>query len=140
AWQLTVLDATFDGQKSAAIREHEAQLTLVNVTMRNVPVGIEIDRGYGDWLWGKDVRFERVRDAGIVISNENNLYTQIGFDNALAGDAPVFARFRDSGRMIDGKGRTYRVGSFSYGLSAPGLGQLGHMATNIDMTAIGSLP
>ncbi|HEY6925039.1 MAG TPA: glycoside hydrolase family 55 protein, partial [Steroidobacteraceae bacterium] len=54
AWQFTLVDSTFDGQRSAAIREHEAQLTLVNVVMRDVPVGIEIDRGYGDWLWGKD--------------------------------------------------------------------------------------
>ena len=57
-------------------------LTLVNVTMRDMPVGIDIDRGYGDWLWGKDVRFENVRQAAVVISNENNVYTQIGFENA----------------------------------------------------------
>jgi Pectate lyase superfamily protein len=140
AWQFTVVDSTFEGQKSAAIREHEAQLTLVNVTMRNVPVGIEIDRGYGDWFWGKDVRFDHVRQAGIVISNENNVYTQVGFENALASDTPVFARFRDSGHTVDGKGRTYRVGSFSYGLTVPGLGQLGHFATSADIAAINSLP
>src|SRR6186713_406532 len=64
AWQFTVIDSTFDGQKNAAIREHEANLTLVNVTMRDVPVGIDIDRGYSDWFWGKDVRFENVRQAG----------------------------------------------------------------------------
>src|SRR6266702_453836 len=48
AWQFTVIDSTFECQKKAAIREHEAGLTLVNVTMRDVPVGIDIDRGYGD--------------------------------------------------------------------------------------------
>src|SRR5688572_3187786 len=46
AWQFTVIDSTFEGQRSAAIREHEAGLTLVNIVMRDVPVGIEIDRGY----------------------------------------------------------------------------------------------
>jgi hypothetical protein len=140
AWQFTVVDATFDGQTSAAIREHEAGLTLVNVVMRDVPVGIDIDRGYGDWLWGKDVRFEHVRQAAVVISNENNLYTQIGFDNALASDTPVFARFRDSGRTVSGKGRNYRVSAFSHGLVVPGLGQLGHIATSAEITAIGALP
>jgi hypothetical protein len=60
AWQFTLLDSSFDGQRDAAIREHEAGLTLVNTEIRNTPVGVEIDRGYGDWLWGKDVRFENV--------------------------------------------------------------------------------
>jgi len=140
AWQFTVIDSTFDGQKSAAIREHEADLTLVNVAMRDVPVGIDIDRGYSDSFWGKDVRFERVRQAGIVISNENSVFTQIGFDNALARDTPVFARFRDSGRTVDGKGAAYRVSAFSHGLVVPAPGQLGHIATTTDMAAISSLP
>ncbi|HEU4627920.1 MAG TPA: glycosyl hydrolase family 28-related protein [Steroidobacteraceae bacterium] len=140
AWQFTVVDATFEGQRSAAIREHEAGLTLVNVVMRNVPVGIEVDRGYGDWLWGKDVRFERVRQAAVIISNENNVYTQIGFDNALATETPVFARFRDSGRTIEGKGRSYRVKAFSHGLTVPAVGQMGHIDTEADMVAINRLP
>jgi hypothetical protein len=140
AWPFTVIDSTFEGQKSAAIREHEAQLTLVNVVMRDVPVGIEINRGYGDWLWGKDVRFERVRQAAVVISNENNVYTQIGFENALASDTPVFAKFRDSGRTVAGKGRIYRVKDFSHGLKVPALGQLGQIATDADLETIGKLP
>jgi Pectate lyase superfamily protein len=140
AWQFTVIDSSFEGQKSAAIREHEAGLTLVNVAMRDVPVGIEIDRGYGDSLWGKDLRFENIRQAAVVISNENNVYTQIGFDNALARDTPVFVRFRNSGRTVSGKGQTYRVSSFSHGLTVPGVGQLGHLATSADLVSSSALP
>ena len=140
AWPFTVVDATFEGQTSAAIREHEAGLTLVNVTMRDTPVGIDIDKGYGDWLWGKDVRFEKVRQAAVVISNENNVYTQVGFDNAIASDTPVFAKFRDSGRTVPGKGRTYRVTAFSHGLAVPALGQLGKIATEANVEAISKLP
>jgi sugar lactone lactonase YvrE len=139
-WQFTVIDSTFDGQRGAAIREHEAGLTLVNVTMRDLPVGIDIDRGYGDRFWGKDVRFERVSQAAIVVSNENTVSTQIGFDNALASDTPVFARFRDSGRTVAGKGRTYRVTDFSYGLAVPGIGKMGRFATRINMTALTAMP
>src|SRR6201991_300332 len=140
AWQFTVIDSTFDGQKSAAIREHEAQLTLVNVTMRDTPVGIDIDRGYGDSMFGKDVRFENVRQAAVVISNENNVFTQIGFANAVARNTPVFAKFRDSGQTVKGKGATYHVSSFSYGLTVPAVGQLGHFETQADLESIGTLP
>ena len=31
AWQFTLIDSQFEGQREAAIREHEASLTLVNV-------------------------------------------------------------------------------------------------------------
>lgn len=122
AWQFTLIDSSFDGQRDAAIREHEARLTMINVVIRNTPVGIDIDRGYSDSLWGKNVRFENVSRAAVVISNENRVFTQVGFDNALAADTPVFARFRDSGRTVPGKGRAYRVAAFGYGLTVPALG------------------
>ncbi|MBO9499533.1 MAG: SMP-30/gluconolactonase/LRE family protein [Novosphingobium sp.] len=140
AWQFTLIDSSFDGQRDAAIREHEVDLTLVNVSIRDVPVGIEIDRGYSDSLWGKDVRFQNVRQAGVLISQENNVFTQIGFDNAVAANTPVFARFRESGRTIAGKGRAYRVGAFSYGLAVPGLGRMGEYRTDADVTGLPGLP
>lgn len=140
AWQFTMIDSTFDGQRDAAIREHEVDLTLVNVTIRNTPVGIEIDRGYSDSLWGKNVRFENVSKAGVVISNEENVFTQVGFDNAVASNTPVFARFRDSGRTVEGKGKTYRVGAFSYGLTLAGLGRTGAYETRADIAPLKALP
>ncbi|WP_165187171.1 glycosyl hydrolase family 28-related protein [Caulobacter soli] len=140
AWGFVLLDSTFEGQRDAAIREHEAGLTLVNVAMRDTPVGIEIDRGYGDWLWGKDVRFENVSKAAVVISNENNVYTQVGFENAVASNTPVFARFRDSGKTEPGRGRAYRVATFNHGLTLPGLGQMGVYKTDMKAEAIPGLP
>jgi hypothetical protein len=140
AWQFTLLDASFTGQRDAAIREHEVDLTLVNVAFSDTPVGIEIDRGYSDSLWGKDVRFERVSHAGVVISNEERVFTQVGFENALAADTPVFARFRDSGRTVDGSAGAYRVASFSYGLAVPELGQMGEYATDADIQPLPALP
>ncbi|MCX8476234.1 MAG: glycosyl hydrolase family 28-related protein [Sphingomonas sp.] len=140
AWPFALVDSTFEGQRDAAIREHEAGLTLVNVAFRNVPVGIEIDRGYGDWLWGQDLRFENVSKAGVVISNENSVYTQIGFQNLVANHTPVFARFRDSGKIVKGAGATYRVTSFTHGLTLPGLGRMGEFRTDMQASRIAGLP
>jgi hypothetical protein len=130
AWQFTLLDSTFDGQRDAAIREHEAALTLGNTEIRNTPVGIEIDRGYGDWLWGADVRFENVSKAALIISNENNVQTQVGFERVSADNVPVFAHFRDSGKQLAGKGRRYQVSQFNHGLKLDGPGQPGRFDTN----------
>ena len=140
AWPFALVDATFEGQRDAAIREHEAGLTLLNVAFRNVPVGIEIDRGYGDWLWGQDVRFENVSKAGVIISNERNVYTQVGFQNVLAANTPTFARFRESGRTVAGQGKAYKVSSFTHGLTLPGLGRIGDYKTDMQAQPIDSLP
>jgi len=140
AWQFTLIDSSFDGQRDAAIREHQVQLTLVNTSIRNTPVGIEIDQGYNDWLWGKDVRFENVSKGGVIISNEDSAFTQVGFDNALAHNVPVFARFRDSGKTVAAPAAAYRVSEFNYGLFVPGLGQMGHLATNMKATPLKTLP
>jgi hypothetical protein len=140
AWQYTLIDSRFEGQREAAIREHEVDLTLVNVTIKDTPTGIDIDKGYSDSLWGKDVRFERVSNAAVVISNENSPFTQIGFDNALASGVPVFARFRDSGKTVKGPAATYRVSEFNYGLKINNLGEMGQFATNFQAKPLAQLP
>jgi hypothetical protein len=140
AWQFTLIDSDFDGQRDAAIREHEVDLTLVNVAFRNAPVGIEIDRGYSDSLWGKDVRFENIAQAGVIVSAENSVFTQIGFDNAVATNTPTFVRFRDSGKTVAGAGANYRVSDFSYGLKLAGLGTTGDYATDVAMAPLARLP
>ena len=136
AWQFTLLDSTFDGQRDAAIREHEAALTLANTEIRNTPVGIEIDRGYGDWLWGQDLRLENVSKAGVVISNENNVYTQVGFERVSARKVPTFARFRDSGKTLPGSGSDYRVGEFTHGLKVAQAGLPGAFDTRFVTAAL----
>jgi len=140
AWQFTLLDSSFEGQRDAAIREHEAGLTLVNTEIRNTPVGIEIDRGYGDWLWGRDVRFENVPKAALVVSNEDNVYTQVGFEGATAKNVPTFVRFRDSGKRLPGNGKSYRVDAFNYGLTLQDMGTPGKFATNYKTSALSSTP
>ena len=140
AWQYTLMDATFDGQRDAAIREHEAGLTLANTSIRNTPVGIEIDRGYGDWLWGSDVRFENVSKAALVISNEDNVYTQVGFQNAVARNVPTFVRYRDSGKTVAGVGASYMVTDFSYGLVVPGLSSPGRFGSSMRAELLQQLP
>ena len=134
AWQFTLIDSTFDGQRDAAIREHEADITLVHTDIRNTPVGIEIDKGYSDSLWGKDVHFENVSKAAVIISNETSAFTQVGFDHATAHNVPVFARFRDSGKTIPGKGPAYAVSRFTHGWNVPALGAMASLATDIQMT------
>jgi hypothetical protein len=139
-WQFTLLDSVFEGQRDAAIREHMAGLTLIRDTFRNVPIAIDIDPTYSDQLWVKDSRFEHVSKAVVVISNEKNATTEIGFAQAICADVPVFARFRESGKTQAGAGAIYEVRNFSYGLFVPSLGVLGHLDTRFDAAPLTAMP
>ena len=139
AWSYTLVDSTFEGQRDAGIREHEAGLTMLNVSFRNVPVGVEIDEGYGDWLFGEDVRFENVSEAAVIVSNEENAFTQVTFLDTHANNTPVFARFRDSGRTVGREG-SYEVDEFTYGRTLSGLGEFGPFETRFTASAASGAP
>jgi sugar lactone lactonase YvrE len=132
AWQFTLIDSTFEGQRESAIREHEAGLTLIRDAFRDVPKAIDIDDGYPDQLWAKDCRFEQIAKAVVTISKEDSPLTEIGFENALLRNAPTFARLRDSGKTIPGKGAIYQVRNFNYGLIVPGEWSMGAMGMQYD--------
>ena len=140
AWQFTLLDSTFDGQRESAIRGHEAQFTLVGDSIRRVPTAIDIDAGYPDELWVKDCTFSDIPKAAVVISKEQSPLTQIGFENAVLRDVPVFARFRESGRTVAAKGVIYGVRSFNYGLIVSGLGEMGAMGMRYDASEMSAMP
>ncbi len=135
AWPFTLIDSTFEGQREAAIREHEAGLTLIRDTFRNVPKAMDVDEGYPDQLWVKDSRFENIADAAVVISLERSPFTEVGFENARLNRVPTFARFRSSGKTVAGKGDRYIVREYNYGLILPGEGQMGQMAERYDAWA-----
>lgn len=140
AWQFTLIDSSFDGQSEAAIREHEAGLTLIRDHFRNVPKAIDIDEGYPDQLWVKDSRFENIRGPVVTISLEKSPLTEIGFENAVLSNAPVFAQLRESGKTVPAKAPLYLVKSFTYGLIVPGEGRMGSIGIQYDAAALASLP
>ena len=140
AWQFTLIDSTFDGQREAAIRENEAGLTLVHDEFRNVPTAISIDPRYSDQLWVKDARFENISGPAILIGNENSRMTQINLEGIVCRQVPVFAKFRESGRQLAGVGEIYQVKVLSHGLTLPALGASGEIKTRYDAAALKTLP
>jgi hypothetical protein len=139
-WPFTLVDSTFEGQRDAAIREHMAMLTVIRSTFRDVPVAIEIDDQYSDQLWIQDSRFERVSRAAVLISNERNAQTQVGVQNAVCTEVPVFVRWRESGRTQTAPASTYRVQAFNYGLFVPPDGATGRFDTRFVAAPLAAVP
>ena len=139
AWQFTLLDSTFEGQRESAIREHEAGLTLIRDSFRNIPTAIDLDAGYPDQLWVKDSRFENVPGPVVTISLEQSPLTEVGFENAILINAPLFAKMRESGKTVAGKGTSYKVNAFNYGLIIPLEGQMGKVGLQYDAVPLASM-
>jgi len=139
-WQSTLLDSTFEGQSVAAIKEHEAGLTLVHDSFRNVPQAIDIDAGYTDEMWIENSRFEDVTGPAITISDEKNARTEINVVNATCHNIKTFAHFRDSGENIAGPAENYEVNSFEHGLTMRGPSDTGEIRTGFDAHPVATLP
>ena len=140
AWQFTLIDSTFEGQRDSGIREHEAGLTLIRDTFRNVPTAIDIDDGYPDQLWVKDSRFENITGPAVKISLEHSPLTEIGFENAILNNVPTFGKLRESGKTIPGKGPIYQVRNFNYGLVVPGEGRMGAIDMLYEAAPLAAMP
>jgi Pectate lyase superfamily protein/SMP-30/Gluconolactonase/LRE-like region len=140
AWQFTLIDSTFDGQREAAIRENEAGLTLVHDEFRNVPTAVAIDPHYSDQLWIKDSRFENITGPGVLIGNDASRMTEMNFENVVCSHVPVFAKLRESGREFRQPGDIYQVKVFSHGLSLAYPGAQGTFETRYDASPLAALP
>jgi len=139
-WQFTVIDSFFEGQREAAIREHEAGLTLIRPQFKNVPIAISIDPGYFDELWVKDARLEGVRNAGVVISDENSRRTEINMENVVCRGVPVFASFRESNKNVSGPQEIYAVKTFSHGLHFDDIGAVPEIRDVFEVEPLSTLP
>lgn len=139
-WQFSVIDATFEGQRIAAIREHEAGLTLIRPQFKNVPTAISIDPGYADELWVKDARLDSVSGPAFVISNERNAHTEINMEGIICRNVPVFASYRESGKQVDGKGALYEVKVFSHGLHFSDIGDMPSIQDVYTASALSDMP
>jgi len=135
-WQFTAVDAYFEGQTEAAIRETMAGLTLVRPSFKNVPTAISIDAGSYDELWIKDGRMENISGPAVIVSLEDNPRTEINIENVVCRRVPTFARLRDSGKTFTAPGEIYEGADLlrAFGLASGQPGQPFYVTSEADVT------
>ena len=139
-WQFTVIDSVFEGQREAAIREHEAGLTLIRPQFKNVPSAISIDPGYFDELWVKDPQLDTISGPAVFISEENSPRSEINIENAVCRRVPVFASFRESSKQVAGPQEMYTVRTFSHGLHFDDIGAIPAIQDVFDAVPLTTFP
>jgi hypothetical protein len=139
-WQFTLIDSSFEGQREAAIREHEAGLTLIRPQFKNVPTAISIDPQYSEELWIKDGRMENISGPAVIISNENSARTEINMENVVCRKVPLFAAYRESGKRVAAPAEIYAVKTFSRGLQYRDIGSIPTIQDVYETSVLSALP
>jgi hypothetical protein len=116
SWPIAVIDTWFEGQRKAAIRCNSTGYALVNMHVKNSPVVIEIRENEIDRLYMENCIFENIKDAGVIVSKEENSLSQVNLVNIYCKNVPVLVRFRQSGKKNEVALKTYKVKEFTYGL------------------------
>ncbi|MDH6357676.1 glycosyl hydrolase family 28-related protein [Parabacteroides sp. PF5-9] len=140
AWEMMMVNTYFEGQRKAAVRTQEGGLTIVRLYANNVPVVIDIDPNYGDKIYMEDCVFENIKQAAVIVSNENNQANQLSLLNISCRNVPVLAHYRKSGKETRGEAPIYRVKRYTHGLHMEDMAAEPEMRTVADMEILKTMP
>ena len=139
-WQFTLIDCSFEGQREAAILEHEAGLTLIRPHFRHVPTAVEIEPEWADELWVKDARLEDISGPAFIFGMEKSPRNEINMEGVICRNVPVFAALRDSGKRFAAPAEIYAVKNFSHGLHYADIGAVPEIETHFDAAPRATMP
>jgi hypothetical protein len=139
-WQFTVIDSSFEGQREAAILEHEAGLTLIRPHFLRVPTAVEIEPEWVDELWVSDARLEEISGPAFIFGVENSPRNEINMEGITCRNVPVFAALRESGKRFAAPADIYAVKTFDHGLHYSDIGEIPEIKTFFDATPLGTMP
>jgi sugar lactone lactonase YvrE len=139
-WQFTLIDCSFEGQREAAILEHEAGLTLIRPYFRQVPTAVEIEPEWADELWVKDARLEDISGPAFIFGMEKSPRNEINMEGVICRNVPVFAALRDSGKRFAAPAEIYAVKNFSHGLHYADIGAVPEIETRFDAAPQATMP
>jgi polygalacturonase len=139
-WQFTFIDCSFEGQREAAILEHEAGLTLIRPHFRHVPTAVEIEPEWVDELWVKDARLEDISGPAFIFGMEKSPRNEINMEGVTCRNVSVFATLRDSGKTFAAPAEIYAVTNFSHGLHYADMGTLPELETHFNAEPLTIMP
>ena len=115
-WPMMMVDTYFEGQRKAAILSREAGFAIVNMYVKNAPVAFEMQEGRVDRLHIENSYFENVSKAGIIVSIEDNAFSQLNLMNLHCKNVPILVHYLQSGKKEEVKDAAYVVKDYTYGL------------------------
>ncbi len=139
-WPIMMVDTYFEGQRKAAILTREVGFAIVNMHVKNSPVVLEMQENTVDRLFIENSRFENISQAGIIVSTEDNSFSQLNMMDIYCRNVPVLVTYRRSGKKEEVKERTYHVKEYTYGLVLPDMQAKAAFETIRDIVPLAKFP
>ncbi|MDR3141486.1 MAG: SMP-30/gluconolactonase/LRE family protein [Tannerellaceae bacterium] len=115
-WPMMMVDAYFEGQRKAAVLSREAGFAIVNMHVKNVPVAFEMEQNHVDRLHIENSYFENVSKAGIIVSIEDNSFSQLNLMNLHCKNVPTLVHYLQSDKKETVKEAVYVVKDYTCGI------------------------
>ena len=123
-----------------AIKTREAGLTIIRMTVKNVPSVIEVESNFREKLFMEDCRIENIEGPAISFDNEENANLEINLRNIVCKHVPVLVNYQKSNRQTTAPDETYNLKKFIYGLQINDLDKTPGMETTCDTEILSKLP
>lgn len=132
SWPIMIVDAFFEGQREAAIATRNAGFAIVNMKVKNAPVGVICDEKRADRLFLEDCFFENVGKA-VVITGEEGSTNQFNMLNTYCKNVPVAVELTEKGEICRAVSGMYRINEYVFGLLAKDMTDDADYGTVCDM-------
>ncbi|MBK8883156.1 MAG: SMP-30/gluconolactonase/LRE family protein [Bacteroidales bacterium] len=139
-WQFMMIDTWFEGQRKAAIKTQQAGLTIVRMTVKDVPEVIQVDSNYWEKLFMEDCSFINVPGPAISFDNEGNANMQINLRNVSCRNVPVLVKYLKSNLSTLAPAPIYNIVKYVYGLQMKDLSDKPEMVTTYNTEILKEMP
>jgi len=121
SWPIAVVDVYFEGQKEAAIVSRNAGMAIVNMKVKNAPLGIVCEKELPDRLFLEDCYFENV-GVGLTVTGATGATNQVSAVNVFCKNVPLFAVIDKEDKSLAAVSKSYKVDRMVYGLISNEMG------------------
>lgn len=134
-WPMIMNDTRFCNQKRAAVVSRNTGFAIVNMSVKNTPVGVELENGIPDRLYLENCSFDNISDCGIRISGDEGACNQVNLVDIHCRNVPVFADLKSRNEIISVKDKSYSVENFIFGLVSEEMGDNSEYGLKYDIKA-----
>ncbi len=82
------MDSEFENQSAAGVNTKDVGFSLVRCNFRHMPVAIEVPADESEQIYGRDLRFEDIREAGVKFGDAEHRKHQVTLVNTACTDVP----------------------------------------------------
>lgn len=114
-WPMMMVDIMFEGQRSAAILANHADLTIVNMEVKNTPIAIDMKQGVPNRIYLEEGYLSNV-DKGVVVGVDYNANNQLNIVNTYCNNVKIAVDFANGDEAVRVNHGSYHIKNVTSGL------------------------